>query len=62
MKEDDDPAIKEIRDVRHRISESVGHDPHKLIEHYIEMQKTFVRRLSERKEQKDLRSSKPVKI
>jgi hypothetical protein len=30
----DDPAIDAVRDVRHRISEAVGHDPEKLVEYY----------------------------
>jgi hypothetical protein len=35
-----DPIIDEIRDVRHRISEEFGHDPEKLVEHYMELEKT----------------------
>ena len=27
----DDPVIEAVREVRHRISESVGHDPHRLV-------------------------------
>jgi hypothetical protein len=30
----DDPAIKAVRDGRRRISESVDHDPRKLVEHF----------------------------
>ena len=30
----DDPTIQAVRDARHRISESVGHDPRKLVERY----------------------------
>lgn len=29
-----DPTIDAIREVRHRISASVGHDARKLVEHY----------------------------
>jgi hypothetical protein len=34
-----DPAIDEIRLIRHQISEESHHDPKRLIEHYIEMEK-----------------------
>jgi hypothetical protein len=34
----DDPTIQAVRDARHRISESVGHDPRKLVEHYRQLQ------------------------
>jgi len=30
----DDPTIEAVREARHRISEIVGHDPRKLVEHY----------------------------
>ncbi len=33
-----DPAIDDIREVRHRISASVDHDPRKLVEHYRRLQ------------------------
>jgi len=35
----DDPAIECIREVRHVISGKFGHDPKKLVEYYIELQK-----------------------
>ncbi len=41
----DDPTIQAIRDARHRISESVGHDPRKLIEHYRQLQERHRERL-----------------
>lgn len=44
MKENDE-LIDEIREVRRQISEKVGHDPQKLIEHYMEMQKKYAERL-----------------
>ena len=34
-----DPIIDEIREVRHRISEECGHDPAKLVQRYMEMEK-----------------------
>jgi hypothetical protein len=36
-----DPAIEQIREVRHRISEEHGHDPQKLVDYYIELQKQY---------------------
>ena len=41
----DDPTIDAIRRARHQISESVGHDPRKLVEYYQEFQKQFADRL-----------------
>ncbi len=37
----DDPAIKRIREARHRISKEHGHDPQKLVNYYIELQKQY---------------------
>ena len=37
----DDPTIARIREIRHRISEECGHDPHRLVARYIEMQKQY---------------------
>lgn len=45
----DDPTIKRIRDARHRISENFNHDPKKIIEYYIEMQKKHKERLLDTK-------------
>jgi hypothetical protein len=33
-----DPIIDQIREVRHRISEEFGHDPARLVEHYMKLQ------------------------
>ena len=33
-----DPAIDEIREIRHKISESVNHDPKELVKYYIRLQ------------------------
>jgi len=41
----DDPIITALREVRHRISESVGHDPKKLIEYYKQLQRRHRNRL-----------------
>ncbi len=40
-----DPAIDEVREVRHRISARFGHDPAKLVAYYIELQKQYGDRL-----------------
>jgi hypothetical protein len=44
----DDPAIKALRDSRHRISASVGHDPRKLVEYYQRLQERHRERLLRR--------------
>ena len=41
----DDPAIQAVRKARHRISEMVGHDPRKLVEHYRRLQQRHRDRL-----------------
>jgi hypothetical protein len=48
----DDPTIKAVRDARHHISESVDHDPRKLVEHYRQLQKRHQDRLVSRPRQK----------
>ena len=40
-----DPPIDEIRAVRHQISARFGHDPRKLVEHYIQLQRRHADRL-----------------
>jgi hypothetical protein len=34
----DDEEIARVREVRHRISERFGHDPYRLVAHYMERQ------------------------
>lgn len=34
-----DPTIARIREARHRISEQCGHDPKRLVEYYMKLQK-----------------------
>jgi hypothetical protein len=41
MMPQDDPAIAQIRETRHRISERCGHDPQKLADYYIKLQKQY---------------------
>jgi len=43
----DDPTIRAVRDARRRISESFGHDPRKLVEHYRQLQERHRDRLIE---------------
>ena len=45
MKQNADPVIDEIREVRHRISERFGHDPERLVAYYMEMQEQYRDRL-----------------
>jgi hypothetical protein len=44
MDEAEDP-IERIRRVRHEISAKCDHDPRKLVEHYMELQKRHAERL-----------------
>lgn len=39
----DDPAIEQIRSVRHRISAEFGHDPQKVIAYYANAEKELLR-------------------
>jgi hypothetical protein len=41
----DDPTIADVRKARHRISESVNHDPRKLVEYYQQLQQRHRERL-----------------
>jgi hypothetical protein len=45
VKAPSDPVIDEIREARARISAEFGHDPKKLIEHYIRLQQEHAERL-----------------
>lgn len=40
-----DPAIEEVRAVRHRISEEFGHDTRALLDHYRELEKLHPQRV-----------------
>jgi hypothetical protein len=44
----DDPTIAAIREARHLISESVCHDPRKLVEYYRQLQQRHRERLVSR--------------
>lgn len=43
-----DPVIQAVRDVRHKISESVDHDPKKMVEYYQQLQKKYSNRIVSR--------------
>jgi hypothetical protein len=40
-----DAEIARIREVRHQISEQFGHDPYRMVAHYIELQKDHPEKL-----------------
>jgi hypothetical protein len=40
-----DPVIHEVREIRHRISARLDHDPTKLVEYYIKFQEQYSDRL-----------------
>ena len=45
MQKQSDPVIDEIREVRHRISARVDHDPRRLVAYYAELQEQYKDRL-----------------
>ena len=55
-----DPPIDEIRAVRHDISARFGHDPRKLFEHYIHLQKRHADRLMAVAEDRDIVEELPA--
>jgi hypothetical protein len=38
-----DPAIEEVREIRRKISAEFGHDPRRLLAHYVEYEKQLKR-------------------
>lgn len=58
MNQKDDPTIERIREARHKISEEHNHDPQKVVEYYIELQKKYKRQIVEDSEEA---SGEPVK-
>ncbi len=46
MKPKDDSTIKRIRETRRRISAEHGHDPPRVVRHYIELQQKYQKRLT----------------
>jgi hypothetical protein len=45
MNAQSDPTLDRIRRARHEISAACGHDPHRLVQYYIEMQAQHRERL-----------------
>ena len=45
----DDPTIAAIREARHHISESVGHDPRKLVDYFRRLQNRHQERIISQK-------------
>jgi hypothetical protein len=56
MKEQDDPTIARVREARHQISEACGHDPQRLVDYYIELQKKYESRLQKKSEDEEMRA------
>ena len=50
----DDPTIDQIRKIRHQISQRFDHDPKKVVEYYIRLQKQFQGRLLDLSEKWDM--------
>ena len=47
MSKNEDGSLAQIRRVRHEISEEFGHDPNRLVDHYIALQNFHADRLLE---------------
>lgn len=45
MNSREDPIIDEIRKVRHQISAVHDHDPKKVVDYYIELQKKYAKKI-----------------
>ena len=45
MNKHTDESIERVREARRKISEQYGHDPKRIVEHYIELQKQYQDRL-----------------
>ncbi len=56
------PIVAEVRRVRHEISARFGHDPKRLIEHYMEMQKEFPERLVNYGDKSKLKFPAPITL
>lgn len=61
MKQQDDSTIARVREARHRISEACGHDPQRLIDYYIELQKKYEPRLQREVEDEEAQTE-PVEV
>ncbi len=56
----EEPTLTRIRKARQRISATWGHDPYKLVEHYIQYQKQYQDRLIPKDQ--PAHSATPVKL
>jgi hypothetical protein len=61
MKTKDDPTITRIREARHRISEECGHDPQRIVEYYVKLQKKYQARITNDTEE-EIPPAEPVKV
>jgi hypothetical protein len=59
MSQKDDPTIERIREARHSISEAHGHDPQRLVEYYIELQKKYAHQLLDNQDED---ASEPLEV
>jgi hypothetical protein len=57
----DDPTIAGIRATRHKISEEFGHDPQRIVEYYIELQKKEEEQRRQLKRAEEEQVLEPVK-
>ena len=53
MKQQDDPTIARVREARHQISEACSHNPQRLVNYYIELQKKYQSRLQKKAEDEE---------
>ncbi len=56
-----DPTIAEIRETRHQISKEFGHDPQRVVAHYIELQKIHERLRAQQKQAAEAQLLETVK-
>jgi hypothetical protein len=56
----EEPTLTRIRNARQRISATWGHDPYKLVEHYLPYQKQYQDRLIPKDQ--PVHSATPVKL
>jgi hypothetical protein len=61
MKAKDDPTITRIREARHKISEECDHDPKKIVEYYVKLQRKYQDRIV-RTPEEDTSLLEPVKV
>lgn len=62
MTKNEDESLAQIRRVRHEISEEFGHDPNRLVDHYIALQNSHADRLLEKDPPKEESGMQPHNI